>query len=666
MGNHPSTGSSLPSSSSSSRNNHHPNINNPFRRPTGSLGLTRAELDERCKPSGLYESCSWDDRTIRKLIGDGKLAARMKGKDDRTTGTEQECPICFFHYDEINMLKCCKATICTECYLQVQSPNAHSSGGIGIGAFGGGMSGGGGNSGNNNGDKSSCPFCNKPQMSIVVAKRLDDHDVKVREEEEQKVIEATIRARSNSESIASGTTSDETSCSSNSGIGPGGFGSRLHREMMRTRSRTLSADFNSRPTSSSSSTNDNTHSNNDAHTINTIKNVAMTPEERRALEDQMRSQLSHPLMVEMQRNAELESQRHLLEHAERRRDRIRHSREELGRLIDRAREREHGLNLFAGTFDRTYDDDDDDDDDIDGGRASGISYGDNLLARLDGERGSRPPSMNDLYLLEAALYLSAREDSRRRRRNRSRGRRNDNSLLRALLSGGGGGSGNSGSGGLGGGALHQGDNTTSTDDGDSSNNDRQSRESEEETSQNDPHTFSAADILFAGLSEANQLEMAIQMSIRDEEERQQRERQQQQQQQQENEEADGSSNNVEEEDNVDNQHDEEAGGDNSNVIEQQEEENNNQEENDQEDAEAEDDDQVGGTRQENTTVDAGAAENIENSQVTSGNGDEAEIAEPNAVATAIADTSNSTSTSRQLESGENVVAATDQGAQPGV
>lgn len=149
----------------------------------------RADLDERCKPSGLYDSCAWEDRTIRRLIGNGKLAARLVGKDCRVVGMEQECPICILHYDEINMLKCCKAMICTECYLQVQDPKEKDS---------------------------PCPFCKKKHISTVVAKRMDEGAIARREEEEQKVLEATIRARSNSESIAIGSSSDSRGASTQS------------------------------------------------------------------------------------------------------------------------------------------------------------------------------------------------------------------------------------------------------------------------------------------------------------------------------------------------------------------------------------------------------------------------------------------------------------------
>jgi len=155
----------------------------PFRRSTGSLGLSKTELDSRCKPSGLYENCKWEQRQIRRAIGDGKLAARLSGTESRECGSDQECPICFLHYSQINMIKCCNATICTECYLQVQEPPKSQN------------------------PSHPCPFCNHDKIAVTIAKKLVGEDVAKREKEEQMVIEATIRARKNSESSVNSDTS---------------------------------------------------------------------------------------------------------------------------------------------------------------------------------------------------------------------------------------------------------------------------------------------------------------------------------------------------------------------------------------------------------------------------------------------------------------------------
>ena len=174
MGNQPSSGSGGNSSSgrpSSATGTGGSSSVPTFRLPqfsTGSLKLSRTELDKRCQPSGLYPTTPWDPRTIRRLIGDGKLATRLKGTDARIRSTDQECPICFLHYAQVNITKCCNATVCTECYLQVR-PQKEKAG--------------------------TCPFCNAPKVSVRVAKMMTGSQVKQRDAEEQRIIEAQLEAR---------------------------------------------------------------------------------------------------------------------------------------------------------------------------------------------------------------------------------------------------------------------------------------------------------------------------------------------------------------------------------------------------------------------------------------------------------------------------------------
>jgi hypothetical protein len=91
----------------------------------------------------LYKTCQWDDKVLRRLIGDGKLASRKTTTINSGAGpaggapsstassisSSWECPICFCNYDEINRTTCCEKEICTECYLQLKPPpkNAHVS-----------------------------------------------------------------------------------------------------------------------------------------------------------------------------------------------------------------------------------------------------------------------------------------------------------------------------------------------------------------------------------------------------------------------------------------------------------------------------------------------------------------------------------------------------------
>ena len=171
-----SSGSTGNSGGTNTGNPHHsPTMTLPtFRLPqltTGSLKLSRAELDRRSQPSGLYPTTPWEPRAIRRLIGDGKLAARLKGTDGRVDPADQECPICFLHYGQVNLTKCCAATVCTECYLQVRpQKDKHNT-------------------------SHPCPFCNAPKLSVKVAKTMTGGQVRQRETEEQLVIEAQIEAQ---------------------------------------------------------------------------------------------------------------------------------------------------------------------------------------------------------------------------------------------------------------------------------------------------------------------------------------------------------------------------------------------------------------------------------------------------------------------------------------
>lgn len=234
---------------------------------TGSLGLSKSELEKRCKPSGIYPSCKWEDRAIRRLIGDGKLAARLPGKDSRTGAKDRECPICFLHYSQTNVTSCCKAFICTECYLQVRPQKEKHS---------------------------SCPFCNHNKVTVKVAKDMNSSDIIKRNEEEQCVIEAMIKAQNNREvnndpapTASSSTSNDHTEEVGLSNENPTDsleFGAQLQKQQNEwQRSRNNSFDIEG---------------------LNESGSIALSPEERHLLEEEMRAQHNHPLSLSMRREAE--------------------------------------------------------------------------------------------------------------------------------------------------------------------------------------------------------------------------------------------------------------------------------------------------------------------------------------------------------------------------
>lgn len=74
------------------------------------------------KNTGLYESCPWDDRTVKRLVMDKKIAPRCRGVEAVSEEAHVECPICFMGHTHINRSVCCNKPICTECVLQILRP----------------------------------------------------------------------------------------------------------------------------------------------------------------------------------------------------------------------------------------------------------------------------------------------------------------------------------------------------------------------------------------------------------------------------------------------------------------------------------------------------------------------------------------------------------------
>ncbi|OQS00639.1 hypothetical protein ACHHYP_03292 [Achlya hypogyna] len=115
-----------------------------------SSGKTRhtKELERYTQPTGLYTTCPWEHKVVRKMILERKLAPRYPGSES-SRADSYECPICFLHYPStLNQTTCCKQAICSECVLQTKPPNKVV----------------------------SCPFCNhdnfKTQFAIGASGRM--------------------------------------------------------------------------------------------------------------------------------------------------------------------------------------------------------------------------------------------------------------------------------------------------------------------------------------------------------------------------------------------------------------------------------------------------------------------------------------------------------------
>eukprot|EP00934_Nitzschia_sp_Nitz4_P006631 Nitzschia sp. Nitz4//scaffold412_size15754//6801//8322//NITZ4_008871-RA/size15754-snap-gene-0.8-mRNA-1//1//CDS//3329551324//6621//frame0 len=192
----------------------------------------------------------WDDKAVRRLVSHGKLAPRLPGAESRVDTTDQECPICFLYFSDVNATRCCNAVLCTECYLQVRPPND---------------------------PEAPCPFCSTPKFTIQIAKKLSAEEGMARVQEELESEKASKLAHR-----------------ANSLDGMGGFGANLEKD-------SRVANFRARSESLCSSENeDKTVPGADAKMI---QSIAMTPEERRRLEDEMRGQSTHPLALQMEAEA---------------------------------------------------------------------------------------------------------------------------------------------------------------------------------------------------------------------------------------------------------------------------------------------------------------------------------------------------------------------------
>lgn len=291
----------------------------------------------------LYPSCHWEDKAIRRLIGDGRIAARLKGSETRTSETDQECPICFLNYTEINITKCCQAVLCTECYLQVKPQKDRGS---------------------------CCPFCNHSKLSVSVAQLLDKQEIMERQKAEERAKQAhSNRLRTSSETKQQPEQSLPQSVPP-APDSPGGFGSSLEQNHRVALLRARSESMNSEPREATAAAED-------------LSAVAMTPDERRQLEAEMRSQHSHPLAQRLQAE---ESQRRMQNEIEYLRNRRRGPRNrDWNRIVD---------------------------------------------AFENGGNG-QVQSLDDLVVLEAAIMLSMQEEEERRGESTASGMTSDNATAAA-------------------------------------------------------------------------------------------------------------------------------------------------------------------------------------------------------------------------------------------
>jgi len=396
-----------------------------LRKTAGNLGLSKNELDRRCKPNGLYGSCLWEDKAIRRCVGDGKLAARLPGSEEHTQSSQRECPICFFYHSQINVTTCCKACICTECYLQLRPQREKNV---------------------------PCPFCTDSNFGILVAKNLNDKDVKKIAEEEKTLMEAQIRARKSK-------TQNESD-----------FGKSLERHK-------------NNKTKIESSNDDSSE-----FCIEPSVISLMTPDDRHFLEEEMKKQHLHPLTREMEREADELRREHDLSYRRSNRFNSRFGRDSSGYAASLHR------SLLAHGRSRASQ-----------GRRRERDWN-QIVEAFENHYGTgEVQSIDDLVVIEAAILLSMEEEAaqrRRLRRDHTNGEEDDFNpptrggfpLLHSLMS-----------------RRAQ----TSSEDDEEVANARSSRRNRTMRRGRAPGIDDASNILVRGMSEEDQIAMAIALSLRE-------------------------------------------------------------------------------------------------------------------------------------------------------
>jgi hypothetical protein len=215
---------------------------------------------------------------------------------------------------------------------------------------------------------------------VSIAKPMDRAAIEEREAEEQVVIEATIRARG-----VQGT-EQNTQCATE-------FGSSLaqneHVALMRMRSSSVASDSLSAGEAC----------------VGDIAALAMTPEERAILEEEMKQQHNHPLAQRLQQEQE---ERRIQNERE-------YYRTQTGRLRELRARREllsRTLGESASFRRRTRDDPAA----VTASRSSSRSARDwnRIVEAFDSNGSGNAQSLDDLVVLEAAIMLSMEEETRRR------------------------------------------------------------------------------------------------------------------------------------------------------------------------------------------------------------------------------------------------------------
>ncbi|KAL3923326.1 MAG: hypothetical protein SGILL_001720 [Bacillariaceae sp.] len=252
------------------------------------------------------------------------------------------------------------ANLCSECFLQVRPQKEK---------------------------QPSCPFCNANKFTVAVAQKPSDNDIATQQKEEQKVIEARIRAEQ-----GGGSNLDDSPKNNKkkAAVAPDSTGDRFGSQLEKDERFQLLK----KRTESFASTDEGTRT--PQKDAESIKSIAMTPEERRRLEDEMRAQHAHPLSLRVE--AEAYERRLQNEQAFHRSNSAGANSLRSHRAADRFRS--NSSNTASATRRLRY---------------RGARDWNRIVESFDNDGNDNTNSLDDLVVLEAAILLSMEEEARQER-----------------------------------------------------------------------------------------------------------------------------------------------------------------------------------------------------------------------------------------------------------
>ncbi|GJQ11879.1 hypothetical protein GpartN1_g3670.t1 [Galdieria partita] len=116
------------------------------------LSLSRLIVETGRHADWVDVNDSWDEQKVETLIEALLLAPRQQGLDEPLAEYQEECPICFYFYSQVNRSSCCNKPICTNCFVYIQRKI-----------------------------RKKCPYCNKCGLEVYLPKRSCSSDTESQE-----------------------------------------------------------------------------------------------------------------------------------------------------------------------------------------------------------------------------------------------------------------------------------------------------------------------------------------------------------------------------------------------------------------------------------------------------------------------------------------------------